>query len=177
MRRTAACLILIAGAGLAIAAQPIANWVTFRSPEGRYSVLLPLSPALKAQESTAADGGKLVQYMAQVETGDAAYIIGYFDGAPGSTFSFDAARDGMMRAIKGTVQRESTVSLDGVTGRELFATARASNGIEHQVHAIYYYVQPRVYLVQLIVPTSQVASYADRDRAYFASFRITRTPF
>jgi hypothetical protein len=172
----AAILLLLMSASLAMSVQKPAEWVRYNSPEGRYSVLVPAQPELGTQESATADGQKFTQYKAAVSDGNGIYLIGYFDHVPGTTFSLDKARDGMVGALKGTLLSESAISLGGSPGRELKVTA-TSDGTEFLLRARFYDVDKRVYVLQFIIPKSEDDSAsAEKAARFFDSFQVTKTP-
>ena len=163
----AAILFLLMSASLALSIQKPDEWIAYTSPEGRYSVSLPAKPTLSTQEATSANGEKFPQYLASVVKPDdvAFMIIGYFDTMPGTIFSADAARDGMVKGINGTLISETTISLGGYPGRELKISAKPvpaepaegakpAEAVEYTLRARFYEVDKRVYLLQFIFPKS-----------------------
>src|SRR6476660_4641932 len=101
MRKAAlTILLLLFIASLSYAVQETA-WINYNSVEGRYNVSLPEQPKLATQEAASADGQKLLQYLAKVQQRDVIYQVGYFDLLPGTVFSLDSARAGMVNAVKG----------------------------------------------------------------------------
>lgn len=173
-----AILLLLIGASFALSVQKPAEWIKYTSPEGRYSVLVPTQPKLDTQESAiTADGEKFTQYKAAVSDGNGLYLIGYFDHFPGTTFSLDKARDGMVGAIKGTLLSESAISLGGSPGRELKVTANSSDGTELLLRARFYDVDKRVYVLQFIIPKSEDDNATvEKTARFFDSFQVTKTP-
>lgn len=173
----AAILLLLMSASLALSIQKPDEWIKYTSPEGRYSVLLPAQPKVGTQESATADGEKFTQYKAAVSDGNVVYLIGYFDHIPGTTFSLDKARDGMVGAIKGTLLSESAVSLGGSPGRDLRVSAKGSDGTEFLVRARFYDVDKRVYVLQFIIPkVEDDSASAEKTARFFDSFQATKTP-
>ncbi len=182
----AVILLLLISAPFALSIQKPDEWIKYSSPEGRYTVSLPRQPNLSTQEAAAADGQKFPQYLASVvEPGDVVFLTGYFDNAPGTIFSADAARDGMVNRINGTLISENAVSLGGYPGRELKVLAKPAapesaegakpDGVEYIVHARFYEVDKRVYVLQVIFPKS-LESDAMNARAakYFDSFQVVK---
>jgi hypothetical protein len=183
----AAILLLPMSASLALSIQKPDEWIKYTSPEGRYSVSLPAQPNLSTQEATAADGQKFPQYLASVvEPGDVAFMIGYFDSVPGTIFSADAARDGMVKRVNGTLISETAISLGGYPGRELKvlttpAPAQPAEGekpaeaIEYIVRARFYEAGKRVYVLQFIFPKSlEGDALAAKATKYFDSFQVVK---
>jgi hypothetical protein len=188
MRKYSAALsLLLMSASLALSIQKSDDWIAYTSPEGRYSVLLPAQPTLSTQESTAANGEKFPQYLASVvAAGDVVYMMAYFDTVPGTVFSADAARDGMVKAVKGTLISENAISLAGYSGRELRVLttpippppaegAKPTEPVEYIVRARFYEADKRVYVVQLIFPKSlENDAWAAKAAKYFDSFQLVK---
>ncbi len=176
-KASAAWLVLITAALLCSGCGPkTADWIKYNSPEGRYSVLLPGEPKLSTQESTTATGEKFPQYIAASQDSSGALcMVGYFNFAPGTAFSFDDGRDGMVAAVKGTLISEKTISLGDHPGRELRVAATGDDGKKYIIRAKFYQAESRVYVVQLIVAQSSEGPSVDAKGAkYFDSFQITK---
>ena len=182
-----AILLLLISASFALSFQKRDEWIKYSSPEGRYSVSLPAQPNLSTQEATTADGQKFPQYLASVtEAGDVVFLTGYFDSVPGTIVSADAARDGMVKQINGTLINETALSLGNYPGRGFKVLAKAPAGasaegekpaepVDYIVHARFYEVDKRVYVLQVIFPKS-LESEAINARAtkYFDSFQVVK---
>lgn len=183
----AAILLLLLSASLALGIQKPDEWIKYSSPDGRFTVSLPAQPNLSTQEATTADGQKFQQYLASVvESGDVGFVTGYFDSVPGTIFSADAARDGMVKRINGTLISETAISLGGYPGRELKVLtkpapaesvpgAKPGEAVEYIVRARFYEVDKRVYVLQVIFPKS-LESEATLAKAtkYFDSFQVVK---
>jgi hypothetical protein len=166
-------LLLLFIASLAYAVQETA-WINYNSAEGRYNVSLPAQPKLSTQESATADGQKFLQYMATVQQSDVIYLVGYFDHVPGTTFSADRARDGMVSAVKGTVVSEGTISLNGYPGRELKVAAKFET-TDYVLLAKFWDTESRVYVLQVVYPKSSENEAMSKNAAkYFDSFQILK---
>jgi hypothetical protein len=174
MRKAAlTILLLLFIASLAYAVQETA-WINYNSAEGRYNVALPAEPKLSTQESATADGQKFLQYMASVQQADVIYQTGYFDHVPGTTFSADRARDGMVSAVKGTLVSERTISLDGYPGRE-FKVAAKFETTEYVLLAKFWDTESRVYVLIFVYPKSGEGEAMSKSAAkYFDSFQILK---
>lgn len=109
MRNWAIRLVLVVAAVAAAGAQAIPDWTAFRSPEGLYNAIFPGPPRLFAQEATTATGEKFPQYIATTpDPGvDSAYFVAYFDMNATQTYTLSDGRDGMVKAVKGTLIGES----------------------------------------------------------------------
>ena len=172
MKKTLAPIsVLLICATIALGVQNSA-WINYNSTEGRYTISLPAQPKLSTQESATADGQKFLQYMAMAQEQDAIYLVGYFDHVPGTTFSADRARDGMVAAVKGTLVSERTISLSGYPGRELKVGTK-SETTDYIILAKFWDTENRVYVLQVVYPKSvEGESMNTRAAQYFDSFKI-----
>ena len=169
-------LLLVIIPVLSFGAQHSDEWVKYTSKEGRYSVLVPGQPTVDTQEATSADGDKFTQYKATVFSGGVVYLIGYFDYAAGTIFTFDKARDGMIDAVKGTLLSDQSISLGGSPGRELRLSAKDASGVEYLMLARFYDIDRRVYVLQFITPKSPEDEFERKAKRYFDSFQVVKTP-
>ncbi len=175
MKKASITLLVLLIAALPFALQGQTGWIKYNSPEGRYSVLFPGEPKLTTQDTTAATGEKMLQYLAMSSDSGAVYMVGYFDSAANMTFSFDKARDGFVAAVKGTLLAEKAISLDGNPGRELKVLAKISEADELIMMVRFFQAGMRIYVIQLIVPkSSEAATSAEKNVNYFDSFQITK---
>jgi hypothetical protein len=181
-----ATMLLLVSASIALSIQTPQEWIKYTSAEGRYTVSLPAQPTLSTQEATAATGEKFPQYLAALEQSDVGFMIGYFDNVPGTVFSPDAARDGMVKQIKGTLISETAISLGGYPGRELKVSttpaaappaegAQPAEAVEYIVRARFYEVDKRVYVLQIIFPKSLDGdAVSAKATKYFDSFQVVK---
>ncbi len=150
-------------------------WINYNSAAGRYSVALPSQPEIGTQEAATADGVKFTQYKAMVTKGKAVFLVGYFDHVPGTTFSLDKAGEGMVTGVKGTLLSQSTISLGANPGRELKVVAKTEEGAEYLLHARFYDVEKRIYVLQFIILKTENDSTASANAAkYFDSFKVLK---
>lgn len=155
MRRPFAVLLVLVVSAVAAAAQANGEWIKYTSPEGRYSVLFPTQPRLRTQETTNGNGDKVSQSLATSPDGNGAFMIGYFDYTPPITFSFDKARDAMLKSMGATLLGEETVSLGSSPGRQLRLLAKTPDGQEFAVRVRIYDAATRVYILQCIFPKAE----------------------
>jgi hypothetical protein len=166
-------VLLLLSTSLARAIQN-SEWINYNSTEGRYKVSLPAQPKLSTQESATADGQKFLQYMASVQDPDAIYLVGYFDHVAGTTFSADRARDGMVKAVKGTLVSERSISLSGYPGRELKVGTKSDDS-EYIILAKFWDTETRVYVLQVVFPKAlESESVNIKATKYFESFQILK---
>lgn len=169
-------LLMLVSAPLALSIQNSNEWIKYKSAEGRYVVSVPGQPKVSTQEATAATGDKFQQYMATViEPGDVVYVVGYFDQVPGTIFSADLARDGMVKGVNGALISEAPIRLDGYPGRELKVSAKASGGNEYVLRARYYEAEKRIYVLQFIFPKSLESDALNaKGTKYLDSFQVVK---
>lgn len=177
MKTIAVAMLFLISAEPGFACQNSSDWIRYKSAEGRYSVLLPVQPAISTQERSTAAGEKVTQYKATASDGKATFLIAYFDHVPGTTFSFEKARDGMVAKINGTLLSESAIKLEGHRGRELKISVIGPDGTELLDRARLYDVHKRVYVLQVItVKSEDDSASAEKADRYFDSFQVTKTP-
>jgi hypothetical protein len=114
------------------------------------------------------------QYAALSAVGNGVFYVSYSDYLPNMTFSFDDARDGMLKASKGTLISENSISLGGAPGRELKVLLKDPNGGEYIDRARFYDVNRRTYLLQYLFPKSEDGSDLTTAKAdkFFDSFKV-----
>lgn len=171
-----ATLFILLSAPGALSIQNSTEWIKYTSLEGRYTVSLPAQPKVSTQQATTADGEKFPQYLAAViEPSDVAYMTGYFDYVPGTVFSADAARDGMVQRVNGTLISEKSISLGAYPGRDLKVLARAPGGSEYIVRARLYEAEKRVYILQFVVPKAlDSEEMSGKGVKYLDSFQVIK---
>ncbi|HXM33587.1 MAG TPA: hypothetical protein VN920_00230 [Pyrinomonadaceae bacterium] len=166
-------VLILISAGSVPGFQGSSEWIKYDSAEGHYTVELPTQPKLKTQEAVNASGEKFQQYMASASDPNAVFLVGYFDYAPGTAFSLDKARDGMVQAVKGTLLSEGSISLEGSPGRELKVSATGPDGVEYLVQARFYDMGKRVYVLQFIIAKAYDSASTAKAARYFESFKVT----
>ena len=175
MKRVLAPLFLLLVCAAAALGVQNSTWINYTSAEGRYGVSLPSNPVEGTQESATAEGTKFTQYKATLVDGNTVFLIGYFDHVPGTVFSLDKARDGMLAALKGTLLTETSISIAGNPGRELKVLTKGEGGTEYLLRTRYYDVDKRVYVIQFIYPKADDDEViAAKATKYFESFQIIK---
>ncbi|HSS20288.1 MAG TPA: hypothetical protein VLL54_09445 [Pyrinomonadaceae bacterium] len=157
-------------------AQAPDKWISYSSPEGRYTVSLPGEPKLTAQEGENANGEKSQQYLAVAnEPGDIGYMTAYFDLLPNDEFSIDGARDGMVEELKGVLISETSLPLDRYQGREFQMTLKPTGGTVYLDRVRIYKADKRIYVLQCLFPKSSDGETMRAKAAkYFDSFQIRK---
>jgi hypothetical protein len=153
--------------------RPPTKWVTYTSAEGRYTIDMTEQPKLSTQSSKTASGDTMVQYMAAAFADPIYLMVGYFDYPATVTLTLDAARNGMVSSIRGTVAEEESISLGGSPGRAVKILAKADNGIEFIDRTRLYDVNRRMYVLQCLVPVSNEGPGAiQMCNQFFDSFKV-----
>ena len=174
MKKTVAACLLLTIATLANGFQSNGEWVKYTSTEGRFSVLLPQQPELSSQESTAATGEKLRQYMTEATESDSAYVLAYFDLPPDMTYSLDEGRDGFVGSAKWTLLSNEAISLGGGYPGLKFKASLKNEGGDELVSSRIYKVGSRVYMLfHFFLKASDSSTMAEKTAKFFDSFKVT----
>jgi hypothetical protein len=177
----ASVFVVFLTASLAAAIQQTDKWITYTSPEGRYSISLPVQPALKTQESTSADGEKFPQFIAVASDADIVFLVGYFDVSPGSNFSVDLALDAMVQKVSGKIVSENPINLGTYPGRDVNVAMKLnvpstegepSSQTDYIDHLRMYEAGKRVYILQALFPKALESEAVARVTKYFDSFQV-----
>jgi hypothetical protein len=168
----ATCLVLMMTA-FVNGFQSATQWVKYDSAEGRYGVLMPEQPKLATQEGATPTGKKMTQYQARATDSDSMFAVGYFDLLPDATYSLDNGRDGIIKAVNGTLLSEKQISLGESPGREFNVSAKASEG-EFLMRVRLYEIGGRVYVLQhVFLKSSDSPAIAEKTVRFFDSFKVT----
>jgi hypothetical protein len=154
MRKATAAFIVLLTLVFGIAAQNNGEWIKYSSAEGRYTVLLPQDPKIITKEADSDNDQMTTHHFAWSPDGDVVFMVGYFDYQPPATFSFDKARDAILKAKSATLLGEEAVTLGGSPGRQLRLVMKVADG-EIKMRLITYDVEHRVYTLQCIIPAEQ----------------------
>ncbi|MCU0554226.1 MAG: hypothetical protein MUF17_05585 [Syntrophales bacterium] len=173
MTRRAVALLL--GMMLALAGCESSPWKDFHSKEGGFSVSMPGTPVEKRQAyHTQAGPVEAHFFTVEADRGSLVYMVVYGDypealmAADDREMLLDAARDGAVGNIQGTLLGERSVSMGGHPGREL--QVLSSDG-RLALQMRIYLVKSRQYQVVAVMP-KEARSTEDRDR-FLDSFRLT----
>ncbi|MDQ1728514.1 MAG: hypothetical protein QOD33_639 [Pyrinomonadaceae bacterium] len=175
-----AIVLLVFNAALAFSVQEPAGWITYTSPEGHYTVSLPLQPKTKTQESATADGEKFTQYLATSSDARTVFMIGFFDVVPGTVFSATVARDAMVKSVSGKLISDDAITLGVSPGHDLNIALKLPTGEppadeEYVDRARIYEVEKRVYILQVIFPKSlEGAEQGAKVSRFFDSFQMVK---
>jgi hypothetical protein len=153
--------LLLPGAALAAA-----GWATFRSETGRFTVLMPGTPA-EATETL--EDGVVHRFVSSPEKGRA-FVVVYGDDAEFASMPpdelFDNVRDALLDAAGASRQSERAVEFGGRPAREL--VAQGPEGSMMKARLIL--AGERLYTLLAVTPKDE-AAIADADR-FLGSFAL-----
>jgi hypothetical protein len=163
-----ACALLALGL---LAANASADWNVHESKEGRFIASFPATPT-RASNKVETKLGPLEYWMFEAALGpSASFAISYVD-YPADTvrrsnpsFLLDGARDGSIRAIKGTLVSEKEILLGIHPGREV----KASMGGSATYNCKLFLVGNRLYQVLAVTMND---SYLQETRRFLDSFAL-----
>jgi hypothetical protein len=152
----------------------VTTWKEFESKEGGFSVQMPGPPAEKRQTFNTQVGSVDARFFTvEADRGSSVFMVVYGDypealmATEDRNILLDAARDGAVGNIQGTLLSERAISIGDHPGREL--QVQSSDGkLALQIRI--YLVRNRQYQVVMVSPKS-TPSTADRDR-FFNSFKL-----
>jgi hypothetical protein len=149
------------------------EWVTYNSAEGRYSISMPGQPTLSSVDIPNKKGEKVMEHLAMSLDGDGILYIMHFDHPAGKIYSFDDARDRMLRGVQGTLLGEDSITLGSWPGRELRLLTKKS-GQELIVRLRMYDAGTRIYMLECGFPRAKDDRPFDEKCAkFFDSFKRT----
>lgn len=166
-----------------IYAQQSAEWVTFNSPEGGFSVLMPTKPEMEVKEVDSAVG-KIPLHNFSSSTSDSYFIVSYSDypveaAADRREAVLDGVRDGVIKGTEAELVSEKKLTLSGPGGQSAtsypgreFLAKRTIQGNEALLTWRIYLVGRRLYQVAaVVIKTSTAAPDVQR---FLASLQLTR---
>ena len=168
-------LVVIACCAIAFGFQLPSDWVSFNSPEGRFSVSMPKKPAddVKDVDSVV---GKLQLHSFTSSNATAYFMVAYGDYPIEPTVDrrekvLDGVRDGVVNGLDGSsLLSETKTTIDGHPGRE-FLAKKTVDGDELIYAWHVYLVGPRLYQVAAVAKKAD--STAPEITKFFNSFRLT----
>ncbi|MEP6569879.1 MAG: hypothetical protein ABJC10_08905 [Acidobacteriota bacterium] len=123
-----ATFVLLMSATFAYGIQADAEWVKFTSPKGLFSLVAPHE--LKPESENESTHDTVPHTRFNDFEGGYGFVFEYFENIPASDPEeyLDVTRDGIVKAIKGTVVGENKLNLDGHAGREITMSITTDNG-------------------------------------------------
>jgi hypothetical protein len=171
MRRpSVALLAFLAAAGVAAAQTPPAAWVTYKSPDGEFSLRFPIAPQTTVHDGQDRDGKPLKQQMLSSDLGNSAFQLGYFEILPDQEFSLAAGRDGMVSNVGGTLISQTAITIGPYPGLDLVIMA-AAQGQPLVIYARIVQTPKRAYVIQTL-HLSTAPYQLEQSARFFSSFQI-----
>jgi len=176
LRLRAGALALVVVCAALVACTPELDWRELSVPDGRFAVLLPCKARNEARTlNTDAGALKMTMYACSPKRGTMG--VAYTDYSPSALAldhgraQLDAARDALLRNIRGSVRSEEEIEIAGLPGRQIYAEGRAG-------------AQPAVLKARFVVSGSrlyQIAYVGTRDDLamadidmFLSSFKLLR---
>ncbi len=164
LRRAALALLC----ALLAACSPELDWRELASTEGRFSVLLPGKARRETRAVEMAAGLRSVTLFAYSQK-DWSMGVAYWDypdaAAPGT--ELDAARDALLRKLRGALRYDKRIAVAGRAGREVYAESAAG---DLMLQARFVAVDKRAYQIAYFGAKNALAP-ADIDML-FSSFKL-----
>jgi len=174
MKKTpSAMLIVLICSAIAFGFQLPSGWISFSSPEGRFSVGAPAKPQEDVKDIDSVVG-KLQLHSFATSTAIAYFMVSYGDypnepAADRREAVLDGVRDGVINGLAGELISETKITINGYPGRELFAR-KTIDGSETNFNWRIYLVGPRLY--QVAVATKKADSGTPEILKFLNSFRL-----
>ena len=144
------------------------GWVTFRSTDGKFNVLLPETPQEKT-ETTQSEHGPYTTHLFVVRSDPNVFLIGWVDYDPAFNFNrtaeLEANRDNFCKGINATLKTSRALTLDGYSAIE-FKADTADRTFWSRV----YMVGRRPYQIVIGAPKGTEESTAATK--FFSSFKV-----
>jgi hypothetical protein len=149
------------------------------SDTGRFSVQFPggFPKATKASQPIQTKLGPLTMITYVTEEAEAACMVAYsdypdeaFEGADINVL-LDSARNGALRNVNGTMEKEEQISINGSPGRSIVFTGKSQGKTIHG-RFDYYLVKPRLYQVGYMALAKDKLTEPGTE-AYFHSFAVS----
>jgi hypothetical protein len=126
-----------------------ASWTKYSSPEGRFSVMMPVEP-MREEQAKETRGEKVVMRFFTAGSEKGIFIVAYADYRMGGIKQeLDANRDSFLRGMKATLVSESDIKLRENPGREIRAERDGLN-----IRSRIFIVGTRYYQVVAITPAT-----------------------
>jgi len=161
--------LVLAGAVLA---QQNDAWKKFTSPEGRFSVMVPCTLSISAEDIKTTNG-IVKQVYHSCLSGNIGFLLSYSDFpiVSSSKSMLDSFRDGVVGSLKITAAAEKEITLSSHPGREFSVTDNV-NGAEVSYRYQIFLVDRRVYGVCLVAKVAGVDP--PEGPKFFSSFAIEK---
>ncbi len=133
----------------------------FRSQEGKFSVMAPLSLE-EGDQTVSTQIGQIVAHLFVGEATDIAYVVSYADypeefvTQSNSDLMLDGASNGAVSNVNGKLVIQNVISLQNYPGREIVADVKSPDGTDGTMKGRLYLVGNRLYQVIVIATKGKV---------------------
>lgn len=154
--------------------QTSAQWVSFKSDKGGFSVSVPKELTEKVQTlDTAAGPIENHLFSTTMDSGAVNYSVSYIDlpkgveGMPANLL-LEAIAGGITGDARVKVLSERVIKLDDYTGREIKVESQNKSIVNHRA----YIVKQRIYQIAVEVPTASETKMAPDIERFLSSFKL-----
>ena len=169
MKRYAAVLLILLAAICVAGFQGAGEWIKFESPQGLFSVLMPVQPTEQKGTTESPYGPYTTNLYLSKGKGEM-YMAGWVDYDPKYTFEvqkeLEANRDNFAKAIKGTVGSTTPITFKGNPGIEFDGTTP-----DYAFRSRVYIVGKRPYMLVAAFPAG--GEGAPNINKFLSSFELT----
>ena len=166
-------ILLASAATLAYGVQTETEWVNFTSPKALFTLLAPHELKLEVDPQSTNETPTHSRF--NDFEGSYGFVIEYFEDVTISDPEkyLDATRDGIVKAIKGTLVGENKLSLDGHHGREITMSITTENGAVVFSRTRFYVAGTSMFSLSYVwrkdMDTAQAAKIGEK---FFSSLKI-----
>ncbi|MDH4129953.1 MAG: hypothetical protein OEV44_14445 [Spirochaetota bacterium] len=137
------------------------KWEVYKSPEGKFSVLLPVIPGRtvrKLNKTINTAGGSVDMKIFVLKSSNVIFYVSYADyplkyiEKASSKKLLDNGRDGALNKVKGSLVSEKEISINKHPGRDIEILAKSL-----KLYARLYIVNNRLYQLIAIAPNKNVS--------------------
>lgn len=155
-----------------ISAQQADPWKSFRSTEGKFSILLPCTPDITSEDIKGSSGSTKQVYH-NCRFGDSVYGVSYWTITETATSKviLDKFRDGVASGSKATILDEKEISQSSYAGREFSCEGSAGSLVLHYDWRIFL-VGARIYSLSFIMRKGE--SDPASKQKFFSSFVVEK---
>ncbi len=177
MKNKLLVLLLVVASLLSACGGGPAEWKSFSSDTGGFSVSVP-GTFKESTQSVSTALGSIDMHIFMLDQGNVAYMVSYADypeefvKQADANVILDGARDGSLKNVSATLDTKQDITLDGSPGREFTGTVPDSQSMPGggSVKSRIYLAKSRLY--QLLVMTAKGKEAAADPDQFMASFKL-----
>jgi hypothetical protein len=170
MRRLLAALPLLV---LVTAAQAAGGWFKFKDPDGGFSVSVPSQPEVKPDSVTNTDGHIVPMLDYSIDHGTSAMVVIVSDLTQYPDADSAKVIEGAVGGAKGSAQSvvsDTTIKLDGQSGREVQLLDKDGNHIDDKI----FFVKLKLYQFMYVLPAKPDAKASADAKRFTRSVHFPR---